>query len=362
MQSVFVIAEVGVNHNGSKELAFQLVDAAVDAGADAVKFQTFKTENLVTKNTGKASYQKQATDSEESQFSMLKKLELTYDDYYELFEYCKKRGIEFLATAFDLDSLNFLANELRLKTLKIPSGEITNGPLLLAYAKTGCNIILSTGMATLAEIEESFGVLIFGLLSSVDSTVKPSTAAFQNAYGSTEGYQLLKERVTLLHCTTEYPTLPQDVNLKAMSAMRDMFDLKTGYSDHSEGIVVPIVAASLGAVIIEKHFTLKKTLPGPDHKASLDPVELAEMIHAIRIVEQVMGSGIKRPMPGELNNRLTTRKSLVASSAIVVGEKFSDINITTKRAGVGISPMEYWDVIGRRAKYDFDKDDVISLI
>ena len=255
---VYIIAEAGVNHNGDKKMAFQLVDVAVKAGADAVKFQTFVAENIVTKSADKAEYQKQTTDGSESQFEMLKRLELSYDLHYELIKYCQEKKIEFLSTAFDIESLDFLVNQLKLKTLKISSGEITNGPLLLAHAETGCDIILSTGMSTLLEVKDALGVLAFGLLNS--NKYKPSKTNFQRAYLSTEGQKLLKEKVTILHCTTEYPAPPQEINLNTIITMRETFGLNTGYSDHSEGIIVPIAATSMGAVLIEKHFTLDRTL------------------------------------------------------------------------------------------------------
>lgn len=360
MNSVYVIAEAGVNHNGNKELAFRLVDAAVTAGADAVKFQTFKAESLVTKNAPKANYQINSTDTVESQFDMLKKLELADETYHELIVYSKNKGIEFLSTAFDLQSLDFLVNDLGLKTLKLPSGEITNGPLLLAHAQTGCNLILSTGMATLGEVEEALGVLAFGLLNITDSTISPSKAAFQDAFYSNAGQQLLKEKVTILHCTTEYPAPPHEINLNAMINMRNVFNLKTGYSDHSEGNTVTIAAAAMGATLIEKHFTLDKTLPGPDHKASLEPDELTSMVRAIRTIELAMGNGVKGPMPSELKNRPIARKSLIASEEIQIGEEFTDENISIKRPGTGISPMDYWELLGTSSNRTFTKEELIQ--
>jgi N-acetylneuraminate synthase len=359
MSNVFVIAEAGVNHNGNKEMAFQLVDAAVAADADAVKFQTFITANMVTKRAEKAVYQKQMTEVSESQFAMLKRLELPHETHLELINYCKQKNIGFLSTAFDSESLNFLANDLGLKTLKIPSGEITNGPLLLEHAQTGCDLILSTGMATLGEVEEALAVLTFGLINKADNLIQPSKAEFQKTYLSKEGQHLLKEKVTVLHCTTEYPATPKEINLNAMLTLRNAFGLKTGYSDHSEGIIVPIVASAMGATLIEKHFTLDKALPGPDHKASLEPEELRAMVCAIRTVKQVMGTGVKCPMKSELNNRSIARKSLVASQSIHTGELFSVENLAIKRPGTGISPMEYWDILGKVAHTYIDQDTVI---
>ena len=360
MSKIFIIAEAGVNHNGSLEMAFQLVDAAIDAGADAVKFQTYKAENLVTKGADKADYQKNTSGAGESQFDMLKSLELSYEMHHQLIEYSTKKGIEFLSTAFDSDSLQFLIDDLGLTTLKIPSGEITNGPLLLEHAKTGCDLILSTGMATLGEIEEALGVIAFGLLASESNNEKPSRDAFQQAYFSEQGQVLLKEKVTVLHCTTEYPTPPEEINLNAMVTMQQAFGLMTGYSDHSEGITVPIAACAVGATLIEKHFTLDKTLPGPDHKASLEPNELKDMVSAIRTVEQVMGNGLKGPMPSEIKNRKVARKCLVASELIKEGDQFTEQNVTIKRPGVGRSPMEYWDLLGSVSSRSLQVDDQIA--
>jgi len=356
LKKVVIIAEAGVNHNGDDELAFQLVDAAVAAGADIVKFQTFKAESLVTKSASKAEYQQQLTNSSESQYDMLKKLELSHDMHFKLIDYCNLKNIEFLSTAFDFDSLEFLVNELSLKTLKIPSGEITNGPLLLAHAKTHCDLIISTGMATLEEIKEALGVIAFGMLDHKN----PSQKAFTAAFFSIEGQKLLKEKVSLLHCTTEYPAPLDDINLKAMNTMAQTFDLKIGYSDHSEGITVPIAATAVGAIIIEKHFTLDKTLPGPDHKASLNPKELKDMVSGIRAVEVALGDGIKSPKPSELPNREIARKSIVAAKNISKGDMFTEENITIKRPGAGKSPMEYWELLGTKSHADFKLDENVS--
>ena len=359
MSNIYVIAEAGVNHNGSTEMAFQLVDAAVEAGANAVKFQTFKAEKLVTKSAGKAEYQKATTGVSESQYEMLKRLELSYEMHHQLSEYCKKKGIEFLSTAFDTDSLRFLVDDLGLTTLKIPSGEITNGPLLFEHAQTGCDLILSTGMATLGEVEEALGVIAFGLLGDKNNDIKPSRAAFQQAYFSEQGQATLKEKVTVLHCTTEYPAPAKEINLNAMLTMHHAFGLKTGYSDHSEGITVPIAASAMGATLIEKHFTLDKTLPGPDHKASLEADELKQMVTAIRMVEQVMGNGVKGPMPSEFKNREVARKSLVASGVILEGDHFSEQNVTIKRPGTGKSPMEYWDLLDSKSTVKIQADELV---
>ena len=355
MNSIFIIAEAGVNHNGNPDMAFRLVDTAVSAGANAVKFQTFKAENLVTRNIAKANYQKQATGAEESQFSMLKRLELSRETHHRLADYCRKKNIELLSTAFDTESLFFLVRELGLKTLKIPSGEITNAPLLLEHARTGCHLIMSTGMAMLGEIEEALGVLAYGL----NGGQEPSRELFQQAYCSEAGQAALKEKVTLLHCTTEYPAPYQDINLKVIPLMHQIFGLNTGYSDHSLGITVPVAAVVMGATLVEKHFTLDKKLPGPDHQASLDPEELHAMVEAIRVAEQVTGTGLKAPTPSEIKNRNVVRKSIVAAQNIAKGEVFSEQNLAIKRAGTGTSPMNYWDLLGTKSKYPYEADEAI---
>jgi N-acetylneuraminate synthase len=356
LNKVIIIAEAGVNHNGDADLAFQLVDAAVEAGADIIKFQTFKAEALVTESAIKAEYQLQSGGKNQSQLQMLKGLELSHDMHFKLIEYCSLKKIQFLSTAFDLESLNFLSNNLSLEVLKISSGEITNGPLLLAHAKINCDLIISTGMATIEEIETALGVIAFGMLGQNDL---PSKAAFKEAYSSVKGQKILKERVTLLHCTSEYPTPLGDINLRAMNTMAKMYRLDVGYSDHSEGIIVPIAAASLGAKIIEKHFTLDNTLPGPDHKASLEPDMLKEMVVAIRSVEALLGDGVKSPRPSELANRDVVRKSIVASKNISKGEIFSIDNITIKRPGSGRSPMNYWSILGDECDRDYQPEDII---
>jgi len=354
--SVFIIAEAGVNHNGDLETARQLIDAAVAAGADAVKFQTFKAENLVTQQAGKAAYQKIMTDADENQLAMLKRLELKYELHFELLDYCRQRGIEFLSTAFDFESLDFLVRELDVKTLKIPSGEITNGPFLLAHAQTGKPVILSTGMATLGEVETALGVLAFGYL---EQDQPPSVDAFPHAYSSEQGQMVLRAKVTLLHCTSEYPTPVDNINLRAMDVLQQAFGLDVGYSDHSVGLLVPVVAAARGAAVIEKHFTLDRTLQGPDHQVSLEPDELKEMVRNIRDVEKALGQRLKCPQPLELENRKVVRKSLVAKRAISSGERFTDENLTIKRPGTGKSPMDYWAALGEPSSRDYDADELI---
>lgn len=357
MQKTLIIAEAGVNHNGDEKLAFALVDAACDAGADIVKFQTFKAGKLVSKHARQADYQAANTGLIESQYTMLKRLELSEDMHFKLQEYCDLKGIEFLSTAFDEQSLHFLVDGLGLKRLKLPSGEITNAPLVLAHARSGCDIILSTGMASLADVEQALGIIAFGL--TMPSDAQPCMSAFQQAYYSASGQHALREKVIVLHCTTEYPAPPIDINLKAMDTMALAFPCAIGYSDHSQGITVPIAAVARGACLIEKHFTLDRSLPGPDHLASLEPCELKQMVEAIRTVELVLGDGIKGPRPSELKNVDIARKSLVAAEPIRQGELFTTCNLTVKRPGHGVSPMAYWQYLGTAAEKDYEVDEVI---
>lgn len=354
---IYIIAEAGVNHNGNPEMAFQLVNAAVEAGADAVKFQTFVADNMVTKDALKADYQRNTTDSYESQFAMLKRLELSHDMHHELMQYCNDCNIQFLSTAFDMESLEFLVSDLNVETLKISSGDLTNGPLLLAHAVTGKKLIVSTGMATNEEIEDALAVIAFGL---INSSKKPSRQEFKSIYDSDIGQQALREKVTLLHCTSEYPAPFEDINLLAIKTMRETYGLKVGYSDHSQGLLVPISAVSLGASLIEKHFTLDRTLDGPDHMASLEPDELKEMVSSIRKIEVILGDGNKTPRSSEIKNRNIARKSIVASMNIQSGDVFTEKNITIKRPGIGKSPMEYWDLLGEESTLNFSTDELIT--
>ena len=328
---VFIIAEAGVNHNGSFELACKLVDAAKTAGVDCIKFQTFKSNKLVSHTAQKAEYQTETT-GDGSQVVMLKKLELSYNDFLKLKDYCDQVGICFLSTPFDFDSIDFL-NSIEMPFWKIPSGEITNYPYLVALAKTGRPVVMSTGMCNVTEIEEAISVL--------------------RRNGTKE--------IILLHCNTEYPTPFEDVNLRAMQTMHDTFGLDVGYSDHTRGIEIPVAAVALGATVIEKHFTLDRNMEGPDHKASLEPDELAAMVHAIRNVEQAMGSGIKEPSKSERKNIAIARKSIVAAKSIKEGEILTEENLTTKRPGSGVSPMRWPEVIGTKAIRDFDEDEQIEL-
>lgn len=329
--SVYIIAEAGVNHNGSKELAYKLVDAARKAGVDCIKFQTFKAENLVSHNAAKADYQKDTT-GEGSQIDMLKKLELSYDDFVDLKKYCDQEGICFLSTPFDFESINFL-NGLDMPFWKIPSGEITNFPYLVALAKTKKPVVMSTGMCRMNEIEEAMRVL--------KDNGTPS--------------------IKLLHCNTEYPTPYEDVNLNSMKTMADAFGVEVGYSDHTKGIEVPVAAVALGATIIEKHFTLDRNMEGPDHKASLEPDELAQMVSSIRHIEKALGSADKKPSPSEMKNIEVARKSIVASTHISAGEVFTENNLTVKRPGSGISPMRWNEVLGQKAARDYEEDELIEL-
>lgn len=352
-----IIAEAGVNHNGDEKLAFELVDAAYKAGADIIKFQTFKAKNLVTGHAQQAAYQIANTQKRESQLEMLSRLELSWETHHALVNYCNSLGIEFLSTAFDSESLHFLVSELGLKRLKLPSGELTNAPLVLEYARTGCDIIISTGMASLAEIEAALAVVAFGYTTSEDAA--PCATAFEQAYISSAGQKALKQKVTLLHCTTEYPAPINEINLRVIDTLHSAFDLPVGYSDHSEGIFVPVAAVARRATVIEKHFTLDKNMTGPDHKASLEPTELTEMVKAIRQVEQALGHKIKAATTSEIKNKDIVRKSLVAARDINTGEQFTEENVVIKRPGNGMSPYLYWSVIGKRSTQSYHSGDLI---
>ena len=336
MKRVVIIAEAGVNHNGDIDKAKRLIDKAVEANVDYIKFQTFKTELCISKNAVKADYQIENTqNSSESQLEMVKKLELSFEQFIELEKYCQQKGIKFLSTGFDTDSLNFLAG-LGVKIAKIPSGEITNLPYLRQVASLFPEVIISTGMATITEIKDAVKVL-------TDNGVS-------------------KDKITVLHCNTEYPTPMEDVNLKAMLHIQRELGVPVGYSDHTLGIEVPIAAVALGATVIEKHFTLDKTLPGPDHKASLEPDELKAMVSAIRNIEKAIGgSGLKEVSKSEEKNKPIVRKSIVASTDIKKGDIFTPENLTVKRPGTGISPMQWDEVIGKEAKQSFQEDDLIEL-
>lgn len=334
LNHTLIIAEAGVNHNGDIELAKRLIDSAADAGADLVKFQTFNADRLVTRSASKANYQNETTDQAESQYTMLKQLELSSEMHETLIAHCDSRNIGFFSTAFDIESLNYLAS-VGVERFKIPSGEITNWPYLRHVGAFRMPLILSTGMATLGEIEAALDVL--------------------------EGAGTPRSQITVLHCNTEYPTPIYDVNLRAMSSIRDAFGVAVGYSDHTSGIEVPIAAVALGATVIEKHLTLDRNLPGPDHKASLEPAEFGAMVRSIRNIEQAMGDGIKRPSLSEIKNKPIARKSLVAAKPIRVGERYTAENLTVKRPGTGISPIRWDEVVGRVASRDFAVDELITL-
>jgi N,N'-diacetyllegionaminate synthase len=330
----FIIAEAGVNHNGSVEIAKRMIEVAKECGADAIKFQTFKAEEVVSKYAPKAEYQKQTTGEIESHLQMVKKLELSFDDFIVLKEYCDKLGIMFLSTPFDFESIDFL-NSLGLEIFKIPSGEITNLPYLEKIGKLRKKVILSTGMADLGEIEDALDILI--------------------SCGTK------KENITVLHCNTEYPTPYEDVNLLAMLTIKEAFKVKVGYSDHTPGIEVPIAAVALGASVIEKHFTLDRNMQGPDHKSSLEPNELKAMVRAIRNVEKALGDGIKKPSPSEIKNKIIVRRSIVAKRNIKRGEIFNEENITVKRPATGISPMRWYEILGKTATRDYKEDEIIEI-
>jgi len=363
MKETVIIAEAGVNHNGSLDLALQLVDAAVIAGADIVKFQTFDPESLASKQAGKADYQKQATPASseqenENQRTMLRRLVLSQDAHWEIKDYCQRREIGFLSTPFDLISLNFLVNELQMPLLKISSGEVTNAPLLLAFARTGCDLILSTGMSSLAEVDQALEVLAWGIAHPGDST--PSRTDLQLARTSPESREELSRRVILLHCTSQYPAPIADINLRAIANLRQCFGMAVGYSDHTEGITVATAAVALGATIIEKHFTLSRDMDGPDHKASLEPDELKAMVTAVREVELSLGDGVKISQESERNTREVARKSLIAAQPIGKGELFSPSNLVAMRPGTGVSPMCYWDYLGQPAAKAYVEGDLIE--
>jgi len=336
MKHVLIIAEAGVNHNGSIETAKKMIDKAVDAGVDIIKFQTFKSEKLVSKSAQQAEYQKKniGSSSDNSQLNMLKKLELSHSDHKELIEYCNQKGIKFFSTAFDLESVDYL-HSLNIGLGKIPSGEITNYPYLKKIAQFGEPVILSTGMCEMQDIEAALKVLTDNGLS--------------------------KDKISILHCNTEYPTPFKDVNLLAMNELKERFGVKIGYSDHTKGIEVPIAAVALGAEIIEKHFTLDRNMEGPDHKASLEPDELKAMVSAIRNIELALGDGHKTISESERKNIAVARKSIVAAKDIKAGEVFSENNLAVKRPGNGISPMDWENVIGKTAKKDFTEDELIEL-
>lgn len=354
-----IIAEAGVNHNGSLQRALDMVDVAAEAGADIIKFQTFKASEVISACAPKAQYQIAATGNSESQLEMALKLELDDQSHFILKRRCQEKNIEFLSSPFDDYSLNFLIHDLGVQRIKIGSGEITNFPFLLAVARAGRDIILSTGMSTLGEIEVALGVIAYGYICD-DKETKASLDVFRAAFSSQEGQFALRECVSLLHCTTEYPSNIADANLNAILTMKMAFGLPVGLSDHTLGIEVPIAAVAKGAEIIEKHFTLDKDLKGPDHLASLSPIELKDMVSSIRNVELALGDGIKYPSHAEKNNLPIVRRSLTAACAISKGEVFTQKNLTVKRPGTGISAIYYWDYLGNVATRSYEKDGQIE--
>lgn len=352
-----VIAEAGVNHNGSLKAALELVDAAQGAGADIVKFQTFCAADLVTEDAPRAQYQSRALGGSESQREMLARLELSHPDHRQLAAHCIRRGIGFLSTAFDRGSLAFLTDDLGLRDLKIPSGELTNAPLLLDHARRARTLIVSTGMATLGEVEAALGVIAFGMTAPADAV--PTPIAFASAFASSSGQSALRERVIVLHCTSEYPAPIDQVNLRAMVTLGRTFGLRWGYSDHTEGATVAIAAVALGAEVIEKHLTLDRTMVGPDHQASLEPADLKAMVQAIRDVESAMGDGVKRPTAAEVGTRAVARKSLVALAPIEAGELLGEHNLGIKRPGTGLAPDRWWALQGKRATRGYAAGDLM---
>jgi N-acetylneuraminate synthase len=348
-----IIAEAGVNHGGNLNTALALVDAAADAGADIVKFQTFNASAVAGRSARKADYQQRTTDASESQLAMLQRLELPQSAHHTLIAHARQRGIEFLSTPFDPPSLTFLLS-LNLPRIKIGSGDLTNAPLLHAVARSGATVILSTGMATLGEVEEALGVLAHGYISGNEA---PGIAAFRAAWRDPAARQYLAQHVSLLHCTTEYPCSPSDVNLKAMATMEAAFQLPVGYSDHTDGFEISLAAVALGAGIIEKHLTLDRNAEGPDHAASLEPADFKRMVSAIRNIEAALGDGVKAPKDSEVKNIPVARKSIVATRPLAAGHILGPDDIATKRPGSGRSPIEYWSLLGTAATRSYDTDD-----
>lgn len=352
---VYIIAEAGVNHNGQRDLAFALVETAAKAGADAVKFQTFNAEKLASKNAPKAAYQKKTTSAEESQLEMLRKLELPKAWHVDLQKHAHANGIEFLSTAFDLESLHFL-DQLNIPLFKVPSGELTNGPLLWQFARLRKPLILSTGMATLSEVEQALAIVVHALCHDREPS---SMDEVWQLWSDRESKSMLQGHVSLLHCTSLYPTPNAAVNLRAMKTLSDAFGLKVGYSDHTNGNLIPVAAVACGAQIIEKHFTTDKTLPGPDHQASLEPDELRRMVDEIRAVTEVLGNGHKAPQPEEWDTRIAARQHLVAARHISKNTVLVREDLSTARTGGGKSPCDLWRLIGTVAKQTYEAGDVI---
>lgn len=353
---VYIIAEAGVNHNGQRDLAFALVDAAAEAGADAVKFQTFDAAKLASKSAPKAAYQKHSTDAAESQLAMLKKLELPREWHAGLQAHARQKGIEFLSTAFDTDSLAFLV-DLGMPLFKIPSGELTNGPLLWQFARTGKPLVLSTGMATLSEVEQGLAIVAHALSAETEPA---SIDDVWRSWSRADWRARLHGHVTLLHCTSQYPTPFAEVNLRGMDTLAQAFGLSVGYSDHTEGILIPVAAVARGAKIIEKHFTLDRSLPGPDHKASLEPAELTQMVRDIRALQAALGDGGKTPQPSEWDTRQAARQQVVAARDIAAGSVLARADLSTARCGSGLPPTALWGLVGQRTERAYVAGDVIE--
>lgn len=358
MDKIFIIAEAGVNHNGSLTLAKKLVKAAAQAGADAVKFQSFRAADLVTEQTPQAKYQSRNLGVKSSQYEMLRKLELTEAMHEVLERYARKQRILFMSTAFDEDSLEFLTSRFKLPFLKVPSGEITNAPFLLKIARKGLPVIVSTGMSSLDELRQALGVLAFGFTAS--RNVKPSPKNFRLALRSQRGKDNLKKNLILLHCVSDYPAPPEQINLRVLPALQREFGVRVGYSDHTLGIIAPVAAAALGAVVIEKHLTLSRKMPGVDHLASAEPDEFKNMVQGVRQVEKMLGSPRKSPQPCEKKNIPIVRKRLVARAEIRKHDKFSEQNVAAKRSTKGLDPIKFWDLLGTRAKRSFCRDEAIA--
>ena len=356
MNSIYIIAEAGVNHNGSLETAFKLVDAAVSAGADAVKFQSFKAENLVTSEAKKADYQEKNQSDGKTQLQMLKALELSEQEQIKLFDYCQKQSIDFISSPFDPESCSFLINQLELKTIKLGSGELTNAQMLYQLAQADVNIILSTGMSTLEEIAKALSILAFGY---INKTPPSSSKDYQSYWKTPQGLEQLQNHVTLMHCTTEYPCPVDEVNLSAMKTIQTEFSLPCGYSDHTKGIHITIAASALGAPVIEKHFTLDCTQSGPDHSASIETNELICMVKQVRDIESARGDGIKHVTKSEAKNKLIVQKGIYAAVAIKQGEIFTTDNIVLKRPACQHSASDFWDVLGTTACKDYKQDSPI---
>jgi len=358
MNNVFIIAEAGVNHNGNIKIAKNMVDAAVDAGVDAIKFQSFKAEDLVINQAPKANYQLHNTLENETQYQMLKKLELSHDEQQQLYAYCQNKGIQFLSSPFDLKSCRFLIKTLGLKTLKLGSGELSNAQLLYYIASMNCNIILSTGMSNLHDIEQALGVLAFAYTNPKENN--PNSKRFKAALDSANGIKALKQHISLLHCTTEYPCPFEDVNLDSINSLAKHFSLPIGYSDHTQGYHISLAAVAMGARIIEKHFTLDQNMAGPDHQSSIEPNELKLMVKQIRDIEVAKGNSVKQICSSELKNRSIARKGIYANGNISKGDILTTDNIAVKRPESKLSAQFYWEIIGKKANKNYHHEEPID--